>query len=88
MKRSVWVVLCVLVLAGCGGDRGSATLWVTRDRGEHVLLVARVPSGLTAMQALERKEDVKTSYGGRWANRVVGRADRITAMRHAAKLVR
>ena len=48
-------LLLVLALAGCGGDSGSATLWVTRDRGEHVLLVARVPAGLTAMQALERE---------------------------------
>ena len=63
-------LLLVLALAGCGGDSGSATLWVTRDRGEHVLLVARVPAGLTAMQALERKEDVKTSYGGRFVDAI------------------
>lgn len=63
-------LLLVLALAGCGGDGGSATLWVTRDRGEHVLLVARVPAGLTAMQALERKEDVKTSYGGRFVDAI------------------
>jgi len=64
-------LLFVLVLAGCGaGGNGSATLWVTRDRGQHVLLVARVPAGLTAMQALERKEKVKTSYGGRFVDAI------------------
>jgi hypothetical protein len=66
-------LLFVLVLAGCGsGANGSATLWVTRDRGQHVLLVARVPAGLTAMQALERKEKVKTSYGGRFVDAIDG----------------
>ena len=63
-------LLVVLVLAGCGGEKGSATLWVTRDRGQHVLLVARVPAGLTAMQALERKMKVKTSYGGRFVDAI------------------
>jgi hypothetical protein len=65
-------LLLVLALAGCGGGGGSATLWVTRDRGQHVLLVARVPAGLTAMQALERKADVKTSYGGRFVDAIGG----------------
>jgi hypothetical protein len=65
-------LLFVLVLAGCGGGNGSATLWVPRDRGEHVLLVARVPAGLTAMQALERKAKVKTSYGGRFVDAIGG----------------
>lgn len=65
-------LLFVLVLAGCGGGNGSATLWVTRDRGQHVLLVARVPAGLTAMQALERKAKVKTSYGGRFVDEIGG----------------
>src|SRR3989442_5306120 len=68
MRRQV--TLCYLaalfVLAGCGGNSGSATLKVTRDRGQHVLLVARIPAGLTAMQALERKAKVTTSYGGRF----------------------
>jgi hypothetical protein len=60
----------LFVLAGCGGTSGSATLWVTRDRGHVVLLVARVPAGLTAMQALERKADIKTSYGGRFVDAI------------------
>ena len=70
------VTLCYLafaafVLAGCGGNgSGSATLWVTRDRGHVVLLVARVPAGLTAMQALERKSKIETSYGGRFVDAI------------------
>jgi hypothetical protein len=70
VKKLALLLLLVLAVAGCGEERGSATLWVTRDRGEHVLLVARVPAGLTAMQALERKEKVKTSYGGRFVDAI------------------
>lgn len=71
MKKLALLFLA-LVLAGCGGDGGSATLWVTRDRGQQVLLVTHVPAGLTAMQALERKADVKTAYGGRFVDAIDG----------------
>ena len=37
-----------------------------------MLLVARVPAGLTAMQALQRKAEVKTSYGGRFVVSING----------------
>jgi len=67
-------LLVVLALAGCGGESGTATLKVTRDHGHHVLLTARVPAGLTAMQALERKATVKTSYGGRFVVSINGLA--------------
>jgi hypothetical protein len=68
-------LLFVLVLAGCGGgEHGVATLKVTRDHGRQVLLVARVPAGLTAMQALQRKAEVKTSYGGRFVVSINGLA--------------
>jgi Domain of unknown function (DUF4430) len=68
-------LLFVFVLAGCGGgDHGVATLKVTRDHGRQVLLVARVPAGLTAMQALQRKAEVKTSYGGRFVVSINGLA--------------
>ena len=70
MKNLALLLVLVLALVGCGGDGGSATLWVTRDRGQHVLLVARVPAGLTAMQALERKQEVKPSYGGRFVDSI------------------
>lgn len=61
-------------LAGCGGSNGEgeATLWVTRDRGQEVLLSESVPAGLTAMQALRREADVDTSYGGRFVDAVEG----------------
>ena len=65
-------LLVVLALAGCGGSGGHATLKVTRDHGRQVLLKANVPAGLTAMQALERKADVKTSYGGRFVVSIQG----------------
>jgi hypothetical protein len=69
---SVVALALALALAGCGGSRGSATLKVTRDHGRNVLLKAQVPAGLTAMQALQRKADVKTSYGGRFVVAING----------------
>ncbi len=66
-------LLAVLLCTACGAEQhGSATLKVTRDRGQHVLLVARVPAGLTAMQALERKAKVETAYGGRFVVSING----------------
>lgn len=72
MSRLAVVLVSILVLAGCGGDEGTATLWVTRDAGTRVLLTATVPSGLTAIQALERKTEVETSYGGRFVVSING----------------
>ena len=70
------VALLVCLVAGCGsaGQSGeTATLWVTRDRGEHVLVEADVPAGLTAIQALQCETDVETRYGGRFVHSVDGR---------------
>jgi hypothetical protein len=72
VTRVVTALAAVLLLAGCGGDRGTATLWVTRDRGTQILLTTNVPAGLTAMQALERKAEVDTSYGGRFVVAING----------------
>jgi len=71
VRRAV-VLLLALVVAGCGGARehGTATLWVTRDRGAHVLYVGHVPAGLTAMQALDRKLSITTRYGGRFVQSI------------------
>jgi hypothetical protein len=69
------VVLLALALAGCGGggrEHGTATLWVTRDRGAHVVYAGTVPAGLTAMQALERRLHVDTRYGGRFVQSIAG----------------
>jgi hypothetical protein len=70
--RRATLLLAALAVAGCGGGGGTATLKVTRDHGRRVLLVTHVPAGLTAMQALERKADVKTSYGGRFVVSING----------------
>ena len=66
-------VLCLL--AGCGGageESGTATLWVTRDRGAELLLDAEVPAGQTLMRALASKLDIETRYGGRFLQAVDG----------------
>jgi hypothetical protein len=76
VRRLVLALLAALLLAGCGEERGqgegSASLWVTRDRGEHVVLTADVPAGLTAMQALQREVDVETLFGGRFVQSING----------------
>ncbi|MGH3002028.1 MAG: DUF4430 domain-containing protein [Gaiellaceae bacterium] len=74
MKRVALALLLALVLAGCGGVRehGAATLWVTRDRGAQIVFSGRVPAGLSAMQALERKVKVSTRYGGRFVQSIDG----------------
>jgi Domain of unknown function (DUF4430) len=76
MFRRLAVLLLVLgLLAGCGEEapgEGQATLWVTRDRGAQVLLNTSVPAGISAMEALRRKADVETSYGGRYVQAVDG----------------
>jgi len=45
---------------------------VTRDRGVYVLLVRRVPAGLTAMQGLMRVAQVQTRYAGRFVQAIDG----------------
>jgi hypothetical protein len=72
---AVLVALALVLLSGCGRERtesGSATLWVTRDRGATVLAERTVPAGLTAMQALDRELDVKTRYSGRFVQSIQG----------------
>jgi hypothetical protein len=67
------LVFAAALLSGCGGTaHGTATLWVTRDRGMHVVLAREVPAGLTAMQALDRVADIETRYGGRYVQSIGG----------------
>ena len=81
MKRLV-VALLVLALAACGGSNtgsgssveGTATLWVTRDRGAEVVLTATVPAGQTVLQALDEQAEIETRYGGRYVQAVGGLA--------------
>ena len=58
--------------AGRSATRGTATLWVTRDRGAVVMLDAKVPAGQTLMRALRSKAKVETRYGGRFVQAIDG----------------
>ncbi|HMI99968.1 MAG TPA: DUF4430 domain-containing protein [Gaiellaceae bacterium] len=75
MRHGLLVACALVLLAGCGHERagsGRASLWITRDRGETVVLVRMVPAGLTAMQALDKEADISTSYGGRFVQSIEG----------------
>ncbi len=67
-------ILAAVALAGCGGagDGGRVSVWVTRDDGRSVLIDETVPSGLTALQAVDRVADIGTRYGGRYLQSVDG----------------
>lgn len=68
-----------VALAGCGtasSSSGSATVWVTRDRGASVLQAVTVPADESAMQALDRIASVKTRFGGRYVREVDGVAEK------------
>jgi hypothetical protein len=74
-RRSFAALAVLVVLAGCGGsreDEGTATLWVTRDRGARLLLDVEVDAGQTLMRALAAEADVKTRYGGRFVQAIEG----------------
>jgi hypothetical protein len=75
LGRLVLLLAAACLLAGCGeeaaGD-GSARLWVTRDRGSEVVLSTTVPAGISALEALRRKADVETRYGGRFVQSIDG----------------
>ncbi len=75
MKHGLLAACALLLLAGCGHERagsGSASLWITRDRGATVLLVRPVPDSLTAMEALDREASISTRYGGRYVQSIDG----------------
>ena len=81
MKKLLFVLVAA-VLSGCsGGEHGEATLWITRDRGAHMLLQRQVPAGLTAMQALDRVADIKTRYAGRFVQSINGLSGSLSARR-------
>ena len=82
--RVVAVLLLALVLAGCGGggsEHGTATVWVTRDHGAHVLFAGNVPAGDNAIRTLERKLKITTRYGGRYLQSVDGVEGSLTEQR-------
>ena len=75
MRNGVLAAIALLLVSGCGhepGGSGTASLWITRDRGSTVVLVRSVPAGLTAMQALDREADIHTRYGGRFVQSIGG----------------
>ncbi|NUR76236.1 MAG: DUF4430 domain-containing protein [Thermoleophilia bacterium] len=83
MRRLV-LLLLALVLAGCGAGargHGTATLWVTRDRGAQVLFAGTVPSGDNGIRTVERELKITTRYGGRYLQSVDGIAGSLTAQR-------
>ena len=81
MSRLV-LVLAVAALAGCGGGaHGTATVWITHDRGAQLVLARDVPAGLTAMQALDRVADIETRYGGRYVQSIDGVAGSLAQRR-------
>jgi Domain of unknown function (DUF4430) len=78
------VLALALALTGCGGsgrEHGTATLWVTRDRGAHVLYAGSVPAGLDGIQVVERKFKVTTRYGGRYLQSIDGISGSLTSQR-------
>ena len=79
MTKVVAVTALAAALAGCGATHGTATVWVTRDRGARVLLVRHVPAGLTAIQGLERVAHVQTRYAGRFVQAIDGVSGSLTA---------
>jgi Domain of unknown function (DUF4430) len=78
------VLVLAFALAGCGGSErghGTATLWVTRDRGARVVYAGSVPAGLSGIQTLERRLKVSTRYGGRYVQSIDGIAGSLGAQR-------
>jgi hypothetical protein len=68
-------LLAALALAGCGEERtgsGTASLWVTRDRGDDVIRTETVPAGISVLEAVDRELDVETRYGGRFVQSIEG----------------
>jgi hypothetical protein len=74
-RRLALLLAAACLLAGCGEEaagEGSAQLWITRDRGSEVVLSTAVPAGISALEALRRKADVETRYGGRFVHSIDG----------------
>jgi Domain of unknown function (DUF4430) len=74
-RRLAFLLAAACLLAGCGEEaagEGEARLWITRDRGAEVVMDTTVPAGISALEALRRKAEVETRYGGRFVQAVDG----------------
>jgi hypothetical protein len=74
VKRTL-VLVVAFALAGCGESgraHGTATLWVTTDRGQHVVFSGPVSAGSDGIRTVEGKLKVTTRYGGRYLQSVNG----------------
>jgi hypothetical protein len=74
-RRLALLLAAACLLAACGEEaagNGAAQLWVTRDRGSEVVLTTSVPAGISALEALRRKAEVETRYGGRFVQSING----------------
>ena len=84
IRRALAALAVLVLLAGCGGaggEEGTATLWVTRDRGAELLLDAEVDAGQTLMRALGSKVELETRYGGRYVQSIDGLAGSLDGQR-------
>lgn len=84
LRRLALLLAAACVLAGCGEEaagEGSAQLWITRDRGADVVLTTSVPAGFSALEALRRKAEVETRYGGRFVQAINGIEGDLTKQR-------
>jgi hypothetical protein len=75
LRRLTLLLAAACLLAGCGEEaagEGSAQLWITRERGAEVVLSTTVPAGISALEALRRKAEVETRYGGRFVQSIDG----------------
>jgi hypothetical protein len=75
LRRLALLLAAACLFAGCGEEaagEGSAELWITRDRGSEVVLSTTVPAGISALEALRRKTDAETRYGGRFVQAIDG----------------
>ena len=82
--RRTFVLVLALALAGCGGSErghGTATLWVTTDRGAHVVFSGPVPAGSDGIRTVEARLKVTTRYGGRYLQSVNGMSGSLTSQR-------
>ncbi len=89
IRRALGALFALVLLAGCGGspavdgagEEGTATLWVTRDRGAELLLETEVDAGQTLIRALAGEADLEASYGGRFIQSVNGIKGELGAQR-------